>query len=86
MAVINSWSALLHKRLRSVCIQHSSHSPEDNVLAHPKKSYIESKLKNARSYQIKESQSQILMPHVIKVQKSRNTPYKQLKKQQLGEQ
>lgn len=86
LVFLASWSALLHKRFRSVWIQHFSHSPEDNVLAHPKKCYIKSKLKNARSYQIKESQSQILMPHVIKVQSDKNTPYRQLKKQQLGKQ
>lgn len=30
--------------------------------------------------------SPILMPHVIKVQNDKNTPYRQVKKQQLGKQ
>jgi len=35
---------------------------------------------------IKSTQSQISMPHVIKVHNDKNTPYSQLKKQQLGKQ
>lgn len=52
----------------------------------PKKELYRKQIKECKIYQIKESQSQILISCVIKIQNYKNTPYRQLKKQQLGKQ